>query len=123
MTFFLHLAFYIATLIFSKRYVDLVKEDALQTASKEYFKAESFYLLRFLIVSAITLLLIMIFKKKILIISLLAALVYAFYIAYDLYLKSEDFIGKNEQYAIRLFSAGKLIGLFTLLCVIGEWLC
>lgn len=123
MTIIINLAFLIATLVFFKRYVDAVKQDSFQTAANHYFSTEKFFLLRFLIVSSVALLLIIIFKKKALVLSLLATLIYAIYIAYNLYLKAEDFIGKNERDAIRLYTTGKLIGIFTLLSVISQWLC
>lgn len=117
------IAFVIAAIIFAKRISDSVKANPLQRAAKSYFKTEKKSLKRYFFVTVVAFLLILFFRKTIVILALAICLIYAILIAIKLYKKSCDIIGSNERYAVRLYTAGKLTIIYTVLTAVSGWLC
>lgn len=117
------LAFFFAALLLSKRISDSVKKDSSQHAATNYFRNEKKFLKRHILVSIIAFIVILLFRKTIITIALGACLIYAIYIAFILYKRSKEILGKNERYAVRLYTAGKITILYMALCLIGNWLC
>ena len=116
-------AFLVAALIFSKRISDRVKVNPLQRAATSYFKSEKMLLKRYLVVTVAAFLLILFFRKTIVVVALAACLIYAIFIAFKQYKISRDIIGSDERYAVRLYTAGKLICVYTVLTAVAGWLC
>lgn len=117
------IAFGIAAIILCKRISDSVKGDPIQHAANSYFRNEKKFLKKFLLVTVIAFVVILLFRKTIISIALGTCLIYAIYITIILFKRSNEIAGKIERYAVRLYTAGKIIILYAALCLIGDLLC
>lgn len=116
--------FFVFATIFTKRSVDNVKDSVYQSNALKFFQDEKKKMKIVIILAIIASIAILIFKKDIVVFALAVLHIVSVVSLVLLIKNSNDSIdGKNERFAVRLFTAEKLMIICTLVYGLANLVC